>query len=75
MNRIADGYFNGAGRDTPDLFRSASKSVVTTAEPFGAQHDSVAWPNERAVLNLVGKFIAHPLHALTNAVISAGKVD
>ncbi|MGH1423659.1 MAG: hypothetical protein ACRBBU_02945 [Pseudooceanicola sp.] len=75
MKRIAEGYFNGAGRDTPDLIQSGSKGVVTTAEPFKAQHDSVAWPNERAVLNLVGKFIAHPLHALTNAVISAGKVD
>ncbi len=75
MKRIAEGYFNGAGRDTPDLIRSGSKSVVTTAEPFWAQHNLVAWRNVRAVLNLVGKFIAHPLHALTNAVISAGKVD
>jgi predicted NUDIX family NTP pyrophosphohydrolase len=31
--------------------------LVTTAAPFWKQHDDQAWKHERAVINLVGKFI------------------
>lgn len=32
--------------------------VVTTAYPFYKQHDDESWRHERAILNVVGKFIA-----------------
>ena len=32
--------------------------IVTTADPFFMQHDGESWKNEKATIDLVGRFIS-----------------
>jgi len=59
--RAGDHHFDfawGHGGQLIILLDDLDMVVVVTAEPFYKQHDEESWRHERAVLNLVGKFIA-----------------
>jgi len=57
---VGDHHFNlawGHGGQLIVLLDELDMILVTTAAPFWMQHDDQAWKHERAVINLVGKFI------------------
>ncbi len=57
---VGDHHFNlawGHGGQLIVLLDELDMILVTTAAPFWKQHDDHAWKHERAVINLVGKFI------------------
>lgn len=57
---VGDHHFNlawGHGGQLIVLLDDLDIILVTTAAPFWKQHDDQAWKHERAVINLVGKFI------------------
>jgi CubicO group peptidase (beta-lactamase class C family) len=57
---VGDHHFNlawGHGGQLIVLLDELDMIIVTTAAPFWKQHDDEAWKHERAVINLVGKFI------------------
>ena len=57
---VGDHHFNlawGHGGQLIVLLDELDIILVTTAAPFWKQHDDQAWKHERAVINLVGKFI------------------
>jgi len=47
----------GHGGQVIALVEGLDLVVVTTADPFFAQHDGASWKQEKAILNLVGDFI------------------
>ena len=59
--RVGDHYFNyaaGHGGQLIILLHDLDMVIVTTAEPFFMQHDGKAWKHEKAIIDLLGKFIA-----------------
>jgi CubicO group peptidase (beta-lactamase class C family) len=57
---VGDHHFNfawGHGGQFIVLLDELDMILVTTAAPFWKQHDDQAWKQERAVINLMGKFI------------------
>jgi len=58
--RAGEHYFNyaaGHGGQLIVLLEDLDMVIVTTAYPFFQQHDGGAWKHEKAIINLVGRFI------------------
>ena len=51
-------YAAGHGGQLIVLLDAFDMVVVTTADPFFMQHDGKSWKHEKAIINLVGEFIA-----------------
>jgi hypothetical protein len=59
--RVKNHQFNyaiGHGGQLIILLHDLDMVIVTKADPFWQQHDDESWRNEKAIINLVGKFIA-----------------
>jgi CubicO group peptidase (beta-lactamase class C family) len=59
--RVKDHHFDyavGHGGQLIILLHDLDMVIVTKAYPFWMQHDDESWRNEKAIINLVGKFIA-----------------
>ncbi len=60
LRRVGDRYFNyasGHGGQLIVLLVELDMVIVAAADPFWQQHDDESWKHERAINNLVAKFI------------------
>jgi hypothetical protein len=58
--RVGDRDFSfawGHGGQLIVLLEDLDMVIVTTADPFFAEHSGDSWSHEKAVMNMVGRFI------------------